>query len=311
MDLEKSMVTVSQQAGVINCDFESVKEKLMQRLEEYKGAIFTEDSKNSAKVEVARLRKEKKEFSDRVKEVKAAYMQPYLDFENKAKELIALYDEPINLIDGQVKDFEEKRKEEKRQRIVEIYNDNVGDFAGYIPLARIYNPRWENATMKEKDIAQEIADLSASVKEAVEAIRNMQSEVTEKALELYKKNLSLPEAMTYINNYERQKSEILAREQERVKQEEQERIRREERERIAAEQRAQAEKEELIRKADSALADAVEQAKKEAEQDVIDGLTPNTEGESNLYEYRMDLTKDAKEKLEMYLDSVGIDWELM
>lgn len=310
MDSQKNMA-ISQQAGVIKCDFESVRAKLQQRLEEYKGAVFTEDSKNAAKAEVASLRKEKKDFSDRVKEVKTAYMRPYLDFEQKAKELIALYDEPINLIDGQVKDFEEKRKEEKRERIHAIYCENVGTVASYIPLERIFNPRWENATMKEKDIAKEILELAASVQTAIDTIGAMQSEATDRALEVYKKNLSLPEAMTYINNYEKQKQEILAHEQERKMKEEQERIRREERKRIAEEQRIQAEKEEMIRKAEAEKEAAVEQAKAEAAQEVIDSLIPDAEGESSLYEYRMELTADAKEKLEMYLDSVGIEWELI
>lgn len=310
MDSQKNMV-ISQQEGVIRCDFESVKAKLLQRLEEYKGAVFTEDSKNVAKAEVASLRKEKKDFSDRVKEVKADYMRPYLDFEQKAKELIALYDEPINLIDGQVREFEEKRRAEKRERIHAIYCENVGAVASYIPLERIFNSRWENATMKEKDIAKEILELAVSVQTAIDTIEAMQSEVTDRALEVYKKNLSLPEAMTYINNYEKQKQEILSRERERKIREEQERIRREERERIEEERRIQAEKEEIIRKAEAEKAAAVEQAREETAQNVIDGFIPDLEGESNLYEYRMDLTSDAKEKLEMYLDSVGIDWELM
>lgn len=305
----ETMVTVKQQTGVIDCDFESAKARLQNRLEEYKGAVFTEDSKDAAKKEVASLRKEKKDFADRVKEVKNAYMKPYLEFEQKAKELVSMYDEPINLIDRQVKEFEEKRKEEKRERIFAIYEENIGASAYYISLERIYNPKWENATTKEKDIAKEIAELAASVQAAVETIEGMQSDSVQKALEVYKKNLSLPEAMTYINNYERQKQEILIREQERRRREEEERIRQEERDKMEAERHMQEEKEAVLRKVEEEKAVAVEQAKAEATQEVIDSFIPDASGESELYEYRMELTADEKEKLEMYMNSVGIEWE--
>jgi hypothetical protein len=55
----------------------------------------------------------------------------------------------------------------------------------------------------------------------------------------------------------------------------------------------------------------VEQAKAEAAQEVIDSMIPDDGDETELYEYRISLSADAKEKLEMYMDSVGIEWEMM
>ena len=43
---------------------------------------------------------------------------------------------------------------------------------------------------------------------------------------------------------------------------------------------------------------------------MVDNLIPELEGQTSAYEYQMQLTKDAKEKLEMYLDSVGIEYEV-
>lgn len=117
---------------------------------------------------------------------------------------------------------------------------------------------------------------------------------------MYQKNMDLAEALHYINVYESQKQEILAKEQERRKQEEEERIRREERERLLAEQRAAEEKEAALR-----------QAKEEGAQEVIESLIPDEDDNTDLYEYRMSLSADAKEKLEMYMDSIGIEWELI
>jgi hypothetical protein len=76
---------------------------------------------------------------------------------------------------------------------------------------------------------------------------------------------------------------------------------------MEAERKAQEEKEEILRRAEEDKQMAVA----EAQQEAVEMLIPNLEGESYLYEYRMSLTDDAKEKLEMYLDSVGIEWEMM
>ena len=150
--------------------------------------------------------------------------------------------------------------------------------------------------------------VAESIQQSIATIKNMKSEAVEKALDIYKRNLSLTDAITFVNDYERQKQEILAREQERQRQEAEERIRREERERILAEQRIR-EAEEAARRTQEEYTAAVEQAKEAAAQEVVESLIPSFEGTENTYEYTMELTVDAKEKLEMYLDSVGISYK--
>lgn len=307
-------VTITQSPALIQCDFESVKAYLAERLQDYQGVIFTEETKTDAKKTVAELRKEKKAFEDRVKEAKSEYMKPFEVFWGQAKELIEMYEEPITFINGQVSEFERKRIEEKREYIKNLYNEYIGDMAEYVPLSRIYNDKWENATTSRKAICEEIAKYRDEARNAICAIKNMHSDAEEKAIAIYKETLDLSKSMLHISQYESQKQEIMSREQERLRQEEQERIRREERAKLEAEQRAieaekraQEEKEAALRQAEA----EVVVAREEAAQEVIDSLIPNMEGETTLYEYRISLSGDAKAKLEMYMDSVGIEWELM
>jgi len=299
-----------------------VEKAIQDKLAEYEGIVFTEDSKASARKEVASLRAEKKSLQDNMRDAKTQYMKPWENFEAQANKLIGLYDEPIDLINGQIQAFEKKRIAEKKQLIQKIYKCVPEDLQVYISLERIYNPKWENATYKEKDIKADIAEFVHKTENDLNTITSMQSEAVEKALNIYKDSLSLTDAITYINNYEQQKQQILAREQEKQRQEEAEKIRREEREKMLAEQRAReakeaalrqakAEKEEALRQAEAERIAAVEQAREDAVQEVIESFIPNMEGEENLYEYRISLSDDAKEKLEMYMDSVGIEWEMI
>ena len=345
MKVSEVTAVIVQESAKISCNFEQVEKALQDRLSEYKGAVFTEDSKAMAKKHVASLRAQKKTFQDNLKDEKKRYMEPWERFESQAKALIAMYDEPIDLINGQVQEFEAKRIERKRELIAGIYGELVPEsLRDYIPLTSIYDRKWENATTKEKDIRNEISGLTDRTQKDLATIQGMDSEAVEKAMDVYRKRLDLSEAMAYISSYENQKKEILAREQERQRREEEERARREERERMLAEQRAREEKEaalrqaeikkqealrraeeekvealrmaelerqEEARKAEAEKAAAVEQTKAEAAQEVIDSLIPDDGDETELYEYRISLSADAKEKLEMYMDSVGIEWEMM
>ena len=320
--MEEVRAVIVQQEGTVSCNFEEVEGYIKERLKEYDGAIFTEESKGYAKKELAKLRAEKKELNDNLRDAKKKYMAPWDAFEPKAKELINLFDEPITLIDGQVKAFEEDRIAQKKALIEAIYTELVGDLADIIPLERIYNPKWENATMKEKAIREEVLAQATAARIALDTIHGMHSDAETKALDVFKQTLSLPEAISCINAYEAQKEEILRKEQERKREEELERIRREEREKLEAERKALEEREAQRRAAEEALEAqrrqleaekqaAVEQAWETGAQEVIESLTPDTEEDTQLYEYRVALSKKGKNAFEMYLDSVGIDWEEM
>ncbi|MCM1191991.1 MAG: DUF1351 domain-containing protein [Butyrivibrio sp.] len=325
-------VKVIPTAGSVTCDFEGAKAYLKEQLSIYGGMVFTEDTKKAAKETVAELRKQKKAFSDRVKEVRNEYMRPFEQFSAQAQELYLLYDEPISFISGQVEEFEKKRIEEKKVLIRETYAELMTGMEEVLPLERIYNPKWENATTTQKAIRAELMERKEAAKQAIATIKEMGSDVEDIALQMYKDTYDLQKCILYITGHEKQKQEILAREQERIRREEEERIRREEREKLEAERRAEdelrrvreqaeAEKQEAIAAAEeqkeaainAALAaiDAIEQAKAEAAQEVIESFIPDSDGEENLYEYRISLTADGKEKLETYMDSVGIEWELI
>lgn len=313
--MEEVRAVITQQEGTVSCNFAEVEAYIKERLKEYDGAIFTEESKGYAKKELAKLRAEKKELNDNLRDAKKKYMAPWDTFEPKVKELINLFDEPITLIDGQVKAFEEDRIAQKKALIEAIYTELVGDLADIIPLERIYNPKWENATTKEKAIREEVLAQATAARIALDTIRGMRSDAESKALDVYKQTLSLPEAISCINAYEAQKAEILRKEQERQREEELERIRREERkaleEREAQRRAAEEALEEQRRQLEAEKQTAVEHARETGAQEVIESLTPDTEEDTQLYEYRVALSKKGKEAFEMYLDSVGIDWEMI
>lgn len=211
-------VQISRNNGTIDFNFEDLKEALTAELELYKNLVFTEDTKADAKKTVAELRKLKKQISDKRIEVKKLYMQPYTDFEAKVKELDKLINEPIAFITEQIDAFEQKRIEEKRELINDIYLELVSgreDIAGYAELNRVYDSKWENVSTSKKTIQESITNYLDGVANDVAAIKSMESEYEAKTLMKYKETGVLSDALLTIRQWEKQKEEILKAEEEK------------------------------------------------------------------------------------------------
>ena len=305
-------LNVKQNPGYIELNFDEIERALDERLAEYKGAVFTEESKKFAKAEVADLRKFKKKFEDARKSVKREWMKPYDEFEERMKRLTAKIDEPINLIDSQIKEFERKRKEERREEIRAIYKELAGDMEEYCDLGRIYDSKWENSTTTVKTIRESIAAAIEITRTAVQTISGMQSDAVDKALAIYKESLDMAKAISYINNYEQQKAEIMQREEARRRQEE-ERRRREEEERIRANERAAVEREQKVREQALQEAEAVRQEENilpfETEKTGGDEVLPFVQPDTKTVIYRIVATEEDLQAIDMALDSIGVYYE--
>lgn len=237
--MQEINLLVEQKDGSIETNFEEIKVALAAGLEEYKGMVFTAESQQEAKRTVASLRKLKKAMNDRRIEIKKTFMAPYTNFEAQVKELDKLIDEPIDFISGQIEEFERRCVEAKKAMICEIYTGIMaehGTVMEYLPLDRIYDSRWENSTTTQKAITEAITAHVEHVEKDLDTIRAMESEFEDKGLAKYRATLELSDAITAMNQYQKQKEEILRRqaEEEQRKAEEEARRAAEEEQRKAA-----------------------------------------------------------------------------
>ena len=237
--MQEINLLVEQKNGSIETNSEEIKAALAAKMEEYKGMVFTAESQPEAKRTVASLRKLKKAMSDRRIEIKKTFMAPYTNFEAQVKELDKLIDEPIDFISGQIEEFERRRVEAKKAMICEIYTGIMaehGTVMEYLPLDRIYDSRWENSTTAQKAITEAITAHVEHVEKDLDTIRAMESEFEDKGLAKYRATLELSDAITAMNQYQKQKEEILRRqaEEEQRKAEEEARRAAEEEQRKAA-----------------------------------------------------------------------------
>lgn len=190
----------------ITFNFDELKDQLETQLQHYNSITYTEDKIKEAKADRATLNKFKDAIENRRKEIKKAHMKPYEDFEKKVKELVALVDKPILAIDGQVKAYEIKDKEEKRAKITKIYEDNIGDLAELLPLTRIWDEKWLNSSVKINAVTIAIVEVIDGVRSDLEVISGLNSEFELQIKDTYLRSLNLSSALQEKSRLEEQKA---------------------------------------------------------------------------------------------------------
>ena len=148
----------------IKFNYEELKTTLAASLEKYKNLIYTEENIKEAKADRALLNKVSTAINDEKKRIKNKLLEPYMDFEEKCKELMAMVTEVSSGIDLQVKSFEDKKKEEKLKEIMEYWIENVGEFNDLIDFDLMFEERWLNVSYTMKNIKADITHIFEKTK---------------------------------------------------------------------------------------------------------------------------------------------------
>ena len=169
----------------INANFEETAAALREMVAPYSSMIVSEDGIADAKSDRARLRKAADQINGYKIAIKKAYTAPVTAFEAKAKELIAIIDTGVSNLDGQIKAFEEREKQEKIDTLRDFFDQNAADVAEYINFKDIYNPKWENKGYAVATITGEITTAIGKTRADVAAIRTLDSPYISALLDEY------------------------------------------------------------------------------------------------------------------------------
>lgn len=181
--------------AVLEFNFKDLKKALAERMELYRGLVVTEDGIKAAKQDLADLNKLREAIEAKRKEVKKACMAPYTEFEGRVKELVQLVDAPIAAIDGQLKEYEEKRRADKRAEIAAIYEETVGELKGILPFERLWRDEWYNTAWSMKKIREAIVAAEGKTASDLEVLSTVESEFAEAVRLKYLEALDLNAAL--------------------------------------------------------------------------------------------------------------------
>ena len=181
--------------AVIEYNHEELKAELSKQLEKYNNIIVTEDSVKEFKADKANLNRLKTALEDKRKEIKKQCLQPYENFEKNIKELVALIEEPIQLIDCQLKEIDSKKKEQKINEIEKIYHENIGRFEELVPFEKIYSCKWLNSTYKLENIALEIQKIQSDLESGLRIIEGLDTDFKQEIKDKLFETLDISQAL--------------------------------------------------------------------------------------------------------------------
>lgn len=177
----------------ISFNYEELKTELTAAVQKYETLVYTEEQLKEAKADRAKLNKLKTALNDERIRRKKEYLKPFEDFENKINEIIGIIDKPVGLIDKQVKDFEEKRKADKRIEIGVLWDKF--ERPDWLTLPKIFEESWLNVSCSMKAIEQDISEKLERIQKDLQTLESMDGFGFE-AIDEYKRTLDLNSAIS-------------------------------------------------------------------------------------------------------------------
>lgn len=190
MELKINEVTLPEQ---ITFNYEELKQELTAKVSMYETLVYTDEQIKEAKADKANLNKLKKALNDERIRREKEYMQPFNDFKAKINEIIGIIDKPVAVIDKQVKEYEDKQKAEKKQKIKDYWSEQTQP--SFLTFEQIFEEKWLNASVSMKSIQESINAKIEQVTNDLATLSNL-PEFGFEAVEVYKTTLDLNRAIT-------------------------------------------------------------------------------------------------------------------
>lgn len=202
---------INQKEGSIQfSNYEEIKKSVEEYTKKYQGLVITEDDTKDIKKVNTELNNLAKALNDEKIKVKKEYMKPLELFENQVKELIAILKDTRAELDDQVKSFENKEKEEKKQALIDYYNSLNFDLVEY---ERLHDDKWLNKTTTLKKAFEELDSKVNSVKNDLEILDNFNVVDKELLKSFYLETLNVKEAKEQYDSLMNSKSKVANQEE--------------------------------------------------------------------------------------------------
>lgn len=205
----------------ITFNYDELKSELLHKVSVYETMVYTEDQVKEAKADRAALNRLKKALNDERIRQEKEYMQPFNTFKAQIAELVKIIDNSVSVVDKQVKEFDEKKKAEKLDAILEYFGIALAAKLPSVPLNHrlVVDDKWLNASVSMKFIQEAIDTKLDQVAKDLAVIDSLPSYAFE-ARECYVDTLDLAEAVSEAHRLQEQAEKKAAWEAEQQKRKE-------------------------------------------------------------------------------------------
>lgn len=184
---------VSREPGAISFNYEELKAEISAKVVEYSTAVYTKDNIALAKADRAKLNKLKTALNEERLKREKEFMAPFMEFKTQVADLIKIIEEPVAIIDKQVKDFEESERLDKKGDCVEAFASIP--HPEWLDYEQIENPKWYNKTTALSTVRSEIAEKVLQIESDLRILNDVSADALT-SVEYYKVTLNLQDALT-------------------------------------------------------------------------------------------------------------------
>lgn len=189
MELKVTDYKLPEQIGF---NYEELKAWITAKADEYKMMVYTDDQIKQAKEDRASLNRLSKAMNDERIRLEKEYLEPFNHFKTQVNEIISIIKQPCAIIDSQIKEYEQKKADEKKEQITAVFND-MG-FPEWLSLDRIFNTKWLNASTSFTSIKADLDAAMMKITAELDALADL-PEYGFEAAEVYKRTLDITSAM--------------------------------------------------------------------------------------------------------------------
>ncbi len=171
---------------------------LLERTQNDRNTVLvTPEDFDRARARCAELNKIYDRLDEERKHIKAEYMKPYNELEEKIKYALSVAKEARDNQWNQIKDAENAVKERKEAEYKAYYADKGAEAAQYRTWEQIFNKSWLNKGYTAEKVCKEIDEVICAVISDVDTIDNLNSEHAPALYEKYKSGATLKEVIAY------------------------------------------------------------------------------------------------------------------
>ena len=186
----------------IEWNFEELKAEIEEIVREYETAVYTDDAIKQMKTDRAKLNRFVNAISGERTRIRKLLLKPDERFGQEVKELTGIVQRAIDNIDGQVKDYERRQREEKTAKVRDFYDANIHDIEAYLPFERVMKPEYANASTTMKSIKEEILALIQKVDEGLAILNEVDSPYAGDMKQVFLQTYDIGAAMAKRNQLE-------------------------------------------------------------------------------------------------------------
>lgn len=195
-------------------EFGEYKRRAME-VAEYIGSItLTEDNVKEVKGTLADARKLVNALEDRRKAIKKEVMAPYKAFEAQVKEITGIIDEAGATLRAQVREMEEREREEKQKRLQQLWDLRIMhySFNHYIPNAfeQWLTPQHLNKSASIRSCEDDMTEFMEKLQKDVNAILAMDAHLD--IMTEYTRTLDMTDALEAVRRKKEYQSQAFEKE---------------------------------------------------------------------------------------------------